>query len=207
MPWANSATPNSAERLVDHNQKVSAPSAAKMRRWPPAWSQPCRSLRFIGASNGRTWRLAEARCISQANGWSAYCVIQQRHSYLRPKARASFRYHECVDGDLLDYCRIHGIALVGYRILLQGAYTRDDRSIPEEYAGPDSDARLTVLKSVAKEMGATPNQGIVAWMRQGDPPILPIVGGSNTAQLAENLDALDIQLSDEQMSRLDVAGV
>lgn len=163
-------------------------------------------VRFIGASNHRTWRLAEARCISQVNGWAGYCAIEQRHTYLRLRPGASFRYHVCVDDALLDYCRVHGIALVAYRTLLQGAYTRPDRSIPEQYIGPDSDARLAVLNAVAREVGATPNQVVLAWMRQGEPPVLPIVGCSRPEQLAESLSALEVELSQEQMTRLNEAG-
>ena len=50
------------------------------------------------------------------------------------------------------------------------------------------------------------NQIILAWMRQSDPPILPIIAGSSTAQLAQNIGALKIKLSDEQMQRLNRGG-
>jgi aryl-alcohol dehydrogenase-like predicted oxidoreductase len=163
-------------------------------------------VRFIGASNHASWRLAEARCTSMANGWPLYCAIEQRYSYLRLRLGASLPYHVCVDDTLLDYCRFHGIALVAYRVLLEGAYTRTDRQFPEQYLGPDSDARLTALKAVSQEVEATPNQVIIAWMRQSEPPILPIIGGSTAAHLSENLGALDVQLTDEQMEILDSAG-
>ena len=50
------------------------------------------------------------------------------------------------------------------------------------------------------------NQVILAWMRQSDPPVLPIIAGSRTEQLAENIAALDLKLTDDQMRRLDTAG-
>jgi aryl-alcohol dehydrogenase-like predicted oxidoreductase len=59
---------------------------------------------------------------------------------------------------------------------------------------------------VAEETGATKNQVIIAWMRQSDPPVLPIVAGSRREQLTENIAALDVTLSDEHMRRLDTAG-
>ena len=43
-------------------------------------------------------------------------------------------------------------------------------------------------------------------MRQSDPAILPIIAGSKVEQLQENIAALNITLSSEQMSRLDAAG-
>jgi len=63
-----------------------------------------------------------------------------------------------------------------------------------------------VLRAVAQETGATPNQVIIAWMLRGDPPILPIIAGSRPEQVKENLGALDVALSDEQVERLTTAG-
>ena len=41
---------------------------------------------------------------------------------------------------------------------------------------------------------------------QGDPPILPIIGGSRPEQLEENLGSLNVTLSGEQVQRLTTAG-
>ncbi len=163
-------------------------------------------VRFIGASNHKAWRLAEARYTSQVNDWAQYCAIEQRYTYLRPKLGSSFTFQVAANDDLLDYCQAHNITLLAYSILLNGAYTRSDRSIPDQYIGSDSEVRLAVLKTVAEEIEATPNQIVIAWMRQNDPPILPIIGGSTTEQLSENLGALKIKLTEEQMSRLNEAG-
>jgi aryl-alcohol dehydrogenase-like predicted oxidoreductase len=99
-----------------------------------------------------------------------------------------------------------GIALIGYSVLLQGAYTREDRPLPDQFAGVDSDERLSALNSVANETKATVNQVILAWLGQSNPPILPIIAGSRVEQLTENIAALHLKLTDEQMSRLDAAG-
>jgi aryl-alcohol dehydrogenase-like predicted oxidoreductase len=161
--------------------------------------------RFIGASNFLAWRLEEARWVSQANGWAEYCCVQQRHTYARPKPGASFDPQISSNDDLLDYCRSRPLTLLAYSPLLGGAYTRPDRPMPEQYAGPDADARLAVLIQVAQEVGATANQVILAWMVQGDPPVIPLVAASTPEQMAENLGALDIVLSPEQLTRLDQA--
>ncbi|WP_441291613.1 aldo/keto reductase [Sorangium sp. KYC3313] len=83
--------------------------------------------------------------------------------------------------------------------LLLDVYTRADRPLPEKFVGADSDARLRVLESVARETGATRNQVILAWLRQGKPALVSIIAASTTAQLQENLGSLDLVLSDEQM--------
>jgi aryl-alcohol dehydrogenase-like predicted oxidoreductase len=104
------------------------------------------------------------------------------------------------------FCGAHGITLIAYSALLQGAYTRPDRPVPMQYAGVDSDARMEVLKEVAGEAGATLNQVVIAWMRQSSPPVLPIIAGSQPAQVTENIEALKVTLSEDQVRRLDTAG-
>jgi aryl-alcohol dehydrogenase-like predicted oxidoreductase len=70
----------------------------------------------------------------------------------------------------------------------------------------DSDERIAALKSVASKLGVSPNQVVIAWMRQSDPAVLPIIAGSKTEQLQENIDALKLKLTEEQMKKLSSAG-
>lgn len=161
--------------------------------------------RFIGASNFAAWRLEEARWVSRTHGWPEYVCVQQRHTYLRPRPGASFSPQMAANTDLFDYCRTRGVTLLAYSPLLNGAYTRPDRPIPAQYAGPDTDARLAALRAVAREVNATPNQVVLAWMLRSNPVALPVFAASTDEQLRENLGALDVALTDEQMSRLDEA--
>lgn len=163
-------------------------------------------VRTVGASNFLAWRLEEARCISRANDWAQYCCVQQRFSYLRPKPGASFDPQIAANDDLLDYTANRDMTMLAYSPLLGGAYTREDRGFSQQYVGPDSDARLKVLRQVAQETGATANQVVLAWMLHSDPPVIPVIAASRAEQLDENLGALDVHLSAEQMQRLNEAG-
>ncbi len=163
-------------------------------------------VRAIGASNLWIWRVAEANMVSHLKGWAPYSVIEQRYTYLRPRHGADFGPQICISEDMKRYANQHNITLIGYSILLQGAYTRDDKPMPAQFAGPEADDRLTMLATVANELGATMNQVIIAWMRQSTPFVLPIIAGSSTGQLNENISALDLTLSDDQMERLNTAG-
>ncbi len=109
--------------------------------------------------------------------------------------------------DLLDYCANEGITLLAYSPLLNGAYTREDRSFPPQYQGPDSDARLITLRQVAEEVGATANQVVLAWMMQSDPVVIPVIGATTPEQLTDIIGTLAVHLSDEQMTRLNAASV
>jgi len=162
-------------------------------------------VRFIGASNFLAWRLEEARWVSETLGWAEYCCVQQRYSYIRPKPGADFGHQTAANDDLLDYCRARGMRLLAYSPLLSGAYTRADRAFPDQYLGPDTDARVAALKVVCEEVGATANQVVLAWMAQSDPAVIPVFGASRVEQLQENLGALAVELSAEQMARLNDA--
>ncbi|MFZ1975678.1 MAG: aldo/keto reductase [Candidatus Acidiferrales bacterium] len=163
-------------------------------------------VRAIGASNLPVWRIAQANAIAGANGWNEYLVVEQRYTYLRPRYGADFGPQIFLSEDLKDYARFEGIALIGYSVLLQGAYTRSDREVPAQFAGPDSDDRLRALQAVAGEVGRSANQVLIAWLRQSEPAVLPIIAGSRIEQLAETIAALELSLSSDQMLRLTTAG-
>ena len=152
--------------------------------------------------------LEQAHWVSKTNDLAAFCCPQQRYTYLRPNRNARFGSQEVATSAVLDYVasRRHDFTLLAYSVLLSGAYTREDRPLPEQYRSEDSEARLRVLREVAREVGATPNQVVLAWMLHSDPPVLPLIAVSTPEQMVENLGALEVRLSAEQMDRLNQAG-
>ena len=159
-------------------------------------------VRFIGASNFRAWRLEQADWISQTHKIARYQCVQQRYTYLQPRAGMGFDPQVAANEDLMDYCRSRGVTLLAYSPLLGGAYTRPEQPLDPPYRGPDNDNRLARLRAVAGAVGATLNQVILAWMMQSDPPVLPVFSASTAGQMKENLGALDVKLSAEQMKQL-----
>lgn len=165
-------------------------------------------VRFIGASNWSAWRLEGAYRLSEARGWARHAAAQQRHSYLIPRAGWTPPVHTYANEDLIDYCMYRDLALVAYSPLAKGAYTRADREFPNVYTGPDNEARLAMLRTICEETGATANQVVLAWlMQQRAPTIIPLFSVSKPEQMVENLGALALTLSDDQMQRLDHAGL
>lgn len=165
-------------------------------------------VRHIAASNYLAYRLERAHALAKQNGWPQFCALQQRYTYLQP--RYGMRVvppQEYVTEELLDYVRARkgDFTLLAYSVLLAGAYTRPDRPLDAAYDTPDNAARLATLRAVAREVNATPNQVVLAWLLQGDPPVLPLIAASTSEQLAENLGALQITLSAEQLRRLNEA--
>ncbi len=159
-------------------------------------------VRYIGASNFLAWRLAEADAISRAKQLAGYCCIQQRYTYLRPRVGTSFKPQIAANDDLLDYCGTKGVTILAYSPLLSGAYTRFDRSVPDEYLGADGEKRLQRLNSLARELEVTPNQLVLAWMMNSNPAVIPVMAGSTAEQLRENMAAAEVELTAEQVRML-----
>ena len=111
-----------------------------------------------------------------------------------------------MDEEFLDYARSRGLTILAYSPLLGGAYTRSDRELPEQYLGPDTDTRLAALAEIARSAGATPNQVVLAWLLQSDPPAIPVIAASTLEQLDELLAAPELALSPEQLEGLSSAG-
>lgn len=161
-------------------------------------------VRFLAASNHQPTRLVEALWTSRMNGWVEYRCIQNRYSYLRPRPGTTFGHQVAANDDLLDFCRRERFPLIGFAPFLKGALdSRRDTALREQYVGPDSDARRTCLRQVARELGLTEPQVVLAWMRRHEAPIIPLIGASSVEQLKESLDAMRVTLDAAVLARLE----
>ena len=165
-------------------------------------------VRLLGLSNHRTWRIERARALARAAALPDFVCVQNRHSYIvpRPGAQLPEWAHVLVGPDLIDYARSETeLTIFAYSTLLSGAYTRADKPVPEQYDHPGTTRRLAALRDVAADLGATPNQVVLAWLIGGDPPVVPIIGATSVSQLEENLGAFELELDAAQRARLDTA--
>jgi aryl-alcohol dehydrogenase-like predicted oxidoreductase len=69
--------------------------------------------------------------------------------------------------------------------------------------GGFSPIRSAALADIAQSIGATPMQAALAWLLHRSPNILVIPGTSSVAHLRENVDAAQLQLSDDIYAKLD----
>ena len=94
--------------------------------------------------------------------------------------------------------------MVAYQPLLEGSYVRTDRPLPaiHGYAHPSAYMRFQTLREVARDLGVTANQVVLAWMLRHDPIVIPLFGVSTLSQLDEALEAVELELDSETMDRL-----
>ena len=123
------------------------------------------------------------------------------------------RHNSIVDGEQFDYLEEYpDLQLVAYSPVTKGLYSnasRRSRDFPvmSAYYGEDADARLAAVDRVAAATGATGNQVVLAWMMARQTPrVLPLMGPRTWDQYLENIEALDVELSADQLAELDGAG-
>jgi aryl-alcohol dehydrogenase-like predicted oxidoreductase len=161
-------------------------------------------VRHIGASNFLAWRLALANTIAESRHTTPYCCAQNNFTFLWPKRGAAFNSLPA-STELLHYCATSGVTLVAYWALLKGCYGREDRPIPEQYVSADNISRLHLVRRVAERHGANGNQIVLAWMMQKDPPVIPLITGSNRSQIVQDMEGESVLLSHDEVHLLDHA--
>ncbi|MBE6702357.1 MAG: aldo/keto reductase [Ruminococcaceae bacterium] len=162
----------------------------------------------LGGSNYDTWRFAEANAIAAAKGQTPYTVMQQKFTYLHPRADMAPKYifNETVSRERLRYLVDKDIPLVAYSCLAKGGYEIDER-IPADYIVGD---RLVTVRAMAKEKGVNTSALVVAWMVnlhrcEGFPRVIPLFASSRVEHFLDNLKGVELTLSDEDMRRLNRA--
>jgi aryl-alcohol dehydrogenase-like predicted oxidoreductase len=121
-----------------------------------------------------------------------------------------------LEDEIVGVCRELGIGIVAYsplgRGMLTGTVTSGDdldrsdfRRGQPRFQGDALDQNLRLVdevRAVADARGATPAQVALAWLlAQGD-DVVPIPGTKRVHRLDENLGALDVELSEDDLARL-----
>ncbi len=121
---------------------------------------------------------------------------------------------------ILPTIRELGIGFVPYSPLGRGFLTGTMRSVDtlEEddfrryhprFAGDNLEANIAIVEvidEIAAQHDATAAQVALAWVHGAGEDVAPIPGTKRRTYLEQNVGALDVQLSDEDRERLDLAG-
>jgi aryl-alcohol dehydrogenase-like predicted oxidoreductase len=121
--------------------------------------------------------------------------------------------------DVLPVCRELGISLVAYaplgRGFLTGAFQRPEDLAPNDsrrhmprFQGGNFERNLNLvakIKEIASRKGCTPAQLALAWLLAQGKDIIPIPGTKRRERLEENLRALEVELNDDDLRRIEEA--
>ncbi len=161
-------------------------------------------VRYIGASSMYAWQFAKAQHVAEANGLTPFVSMQPHYNLL---------YRE-EEREMIPQCVNMGVGIVPWSPLARGrlarppeeadATTRAESDDFTRYLYDEaSDGIIERVGQVAEEVGASRAQVALAWLLAKPGVTAPIVGATRIEHLEDAAGAVDIELSEEQISRLE----
>jgi aryl-alcohol dehydrogenase-like predicted oxidoreductase len=161
-------------------------------------------VRYIGCSNLPAWQLMKALAISRAEGLQRFKSTQSYYSLVGRQ----------LEWDTIPLIQDQGLGLLVWSPLaggfLSGKFTRDatgeGRRKTFDFPPVDKEKGfdvVDVLARIAKERGASAAQVALAWVLANRAVTSVIIGARNLKQLDDNLGAVDLALSAEDLKALD----
>ncbi|MES0342731.1 MAG: aldo/keto reductase [Anaerolineales bacterium] len=166
---------------------------------------------YIGCSNYPAWRLMESLWTSDRCRLTSFISLQPHYNLV---------HRDEFERELEDICLKFDIGVIPYSPLAGGFLTgkyAGDQTPPEGSRGATSDriqaylmdphslSTLEIVKQIALERQKSPSQVALRWLISRPAVVSAIIGPRDLEQLEDNLGCLSVELSDEDMQRLDEA--
>jgi len=173
-------------------------------------------VRYIGVSNFKAWQVMKALALSDGSEWVRFVAGQYQYSLVKRDIEYEFS----------DLFLSEGIGLMPWGPLgggfLSGKYRRDQRpqaasegriattsdDTEEAWQRRNTERNWQIVETVnevAKERSATTPQVALAWLR-AQPIVTSVILGARTlSQLEDNLGAANLELSAEEIAKLNQA--
>jgi len=165
---------------------------------------------YLGISDTPAWVVPKANQYAKDHGKTPFSIYQGKWSVL----------DRAFERDIIPMARAEGLALAPWDVLGGGKIRSDAEEARRRETGEkgrmifSSDWERTeeerkvclVLEEIAKEVGVESITSVaIAHLLHKTPYVFPIVGGRKVEHLKQNIQALDISLSPEQIQRIDNA--
>ena len=162
-------------------------------------------VRYVGCSNFVAWQLMKALAISRAEHLERFKCTQSYYSLAGRE----------LEREMIPLLKDQGVGLLVWSPLaggfLSGKFSRDGKDASGRRASFDfppidkerAFATLDVMRSIATAQGATVPQVALAWVLARDVVTSVIIGARKPAQLDDNLKAVDLALTPDDITALD----
>jgi len=163
---------------------------------------------YLGISDTPAWIVADANRYARLMGKTPFVIYQGAWSVMQRD----------FERDIIPMARQLGLALAPWNVLASGKVRTDaeeerrrqtgekGRTItnPNWERNAEERSVCLALEKVAQEVGAKSITAVaIAYVMHKTPHVFPIIGSRKVEQLMENLEALDIALSEEQIKYLE----
>ena len=158
---------------------------------------------YLGISDTPAWIVSRMNTIAELRGWTQFVGLQIKYSLI----------DRTVESELLPMARKLDIAVTPWAVIgggiLSGKYNKnkDEQGRAQTFRSlKENDLKIaeTVIK-ISEEVGCSPSQVAINWVRQQPGIIIPIVGAKTETQLKDNIDCLKFSLNNEQIAKLNEA--
>ncbi|MCC5625604.1 aldo/keto reductase [Nostoc sp. CHAB 5715] len=164
-------------------------------------------VRYLGISSVYAWQFAKALYTGDIHGWTRFVSIQNHYNLV---------YRE-EEREVIPLARDQGIGIIPWsplaRGFLSGNRSKSDygqtlRAKTDEFAHnlyyQDSDFQVVErVVELATKRGVKPTQIALAWLLHQPGVTSPIIGASKIEHLKEAVEAVDLELSDQERKFLE----
>jgi len=165
-------------------------------------------VRYIGASSGYAWQLAQALSASERNGWARFISMQNHYNLI---------YRE-EEREMIPLCSAEGIGIIPWSPLARGLLAGGRKSLDDTTSTKraerddfgrkmyDSPSDWDVVQSterVATARGVSPAEVSLAWLLSRPAVAAPIIGATRLEHIDAAVKALDLALSSEEIVALE----
>ncbi len=161
-------------------------------------------VRYLGVSDTPAWKVAEANVTARFRGWSAFIGLQIEYSLLE----------RTVEQELVPMAQELGLGVTPWSPLksglLSGKYTRKTAKTAQgrgafmaHLLNEHTFALIDELEKIAGAHGTTVARVALAWLVAQPGVTSTILGARTLAQLEDNLQALAVKLSADDLALLD----
>jgi aryl-alcohol dehydrogenase-like predicted oxidoreductase len=163
-------------------------------------------VRYIGASSGYSWQLANALTLSERNGWAKFISMQNHYNLV---------YRE-EEREMMPLCVAEGIGVIPWSPLARGRLARTtpspvegttradtDQYAVELYDTPSDNDVIEATRKVASGIGVPPAHIALAWLLSKPAVAAPIIGATKIEHLETAVAALDVKMTDQQIKELE----
>ena len=158
--------------------------------------------RYLGASSMYAWQFAKAQHVAERHGWTPFVSMQNHYNLI---------YRE-EEREMIPLCRDQGIGVIPWSPLARGRLTRPwdsetARTEKDEFGATlyqDEDEQIVARTlEVAERLGHSPAQVAMAWLLSNPAVTAPIVGVTKERHLTDAIEAVDLDLSEEDIAALE----
>lgn len=162
-------------------------------------------VRYISICNWPAWMVAKAQAIAHFNGYHKFIGLQYYYAAISRD----------IEHELVPMAQDHNLAIFPWSPLaggfLTGKFTRegaDSGSRRANFDFPPIDKEkaydlVDVMSEIAKSHKVSIAQIALAWVRQQPGITSTIIGAKTLDQLHDNIASTEIQLSEEDLSKID----